>query len=306
MKRLAIIIPIYKIDFFRKTLDSLLNQTCKDFTVYVGDDCSPNDFEGLIADYQDKLDIHYTKFKTNLGGKDLVAQWERCVDLSQGEPWLWLFSDDDELEPNCVERFYQTIEDYPNISLIHFDVKVIDAVGNPVTNKQFVKSNFAEHYTAKEYAKARLKYKINSFVVEYVFRRDTFINCGRFQNFDMAWGSDDATWIKMSMDAGITTTKGAHVCWRLSNANITPRRNPETMLRKFYSVIDYLNFLDIQFEDSSMEYYYYWYYIHSLYNAMKECEWEDVNHAIMKYRQTRKDFVPKILWSLIHQLVQKK
>lgn len=306
MHNLAIIIPVYKIDFFDRTLASLSKQTCKDFTVYVGDDCSPNDFEGLIADYQDKLDIHYTKFKTNLGGKDLVAQWERCVDLSQGEPWLWLFSDDDELEPNCVERFNKTIEDYPNISLIHFDVKVIDAVGNPVTNKQFVKANFAEHYTAKEYTKARLKYKINSFVVEYVFRRDTFIECGRFQNFDMAWGSDDATWIKMSMDAGITTTKGAHVCWRLSNANITPRRNPETMLRKLYSVIDFLNFLDNQFKDSSMERFYYWYYIHSLYNAMKECEWEDVNHAIMKYRQTRKDFVPKILWSLIHQLVQKK
>lgn len=306
MSNLAIIIPAYKIDFFERTLVSLANQTCKDFTVYVGDDCSPADFKGLIDKYRGQLDIHYTKFETNMGGKDLVAQWERCVDLSQGEPWLWLFSDDDELEPNCVEQFYKAITEHPETSLVHFDVKVIDAEGQTVTNKQFVKADFATHYTAKEYAKARLQYKINSFVVEYVFRRDTFMKCGRFQNFDMAWGSDDATWIKLSKENGITTTKGAHVRWRLSDANITPRRNPDTMLRKLYSVINYLNFLDSQFKDTSMERLYYWYYIHALYNAMKECEWGGINHAISLYKQKRKDYMPRVCWSLIHLIVHNK
>lgn len=85
-RQLAIVIPAYKIDFFSATLDSLATQTCKDFTVYVGDDCSPADFESLVNEYQDKLDIHYQKFATNMGGRDLVGQWKRCMDMTQGEP----------------------------------------------------------------------------------------------------------------------------------------------------------------------------------------------------------------------------
>lgn len=305
MNKLAIIIPAYKIDFFDMTLASLANQTCKDFTVYVGDDCSPNDFGSIIRDYQDKLDIHYTRFENNLGSKDLVAQWERCVDLTQGEPWLWLFSDDDELEANCVEQFYKIIADNPKTSLVHFDVKVIDADGNDVKNKKFVKADFAEHFTAKEYAQARLRYKINSFVVEYVFHKDTFMECGRFQNFDMAWGSDDATWIKLSKEDGITTTKGAHVRWRLSDANITPRRNPETLIRKVNSVTHYLDFLDNLFNDKRLEKLYYWYFVHALYNAMIECQWSDICEVIKKYRINRRDLMPMFCWHIIHILINK-
>ena len=50
-KSLAIVIPAYKIDYFKATLDSLSVQTRKDFTVYIGDDCSPSDFKQLIDDY---------------------------------------------------------------------------------------------------------------------------------------------------------------------------------------------------------------------------------------------------------------
>ena len=57
MKQLAIVIPAYKIDFFRTTLDSLSAQTCKDFTVYVGDDCSPYDFQSLVDEYVNIIDI---------------------------------------------------------------------------------------------------------------------------------------------------------------------------------------------------------------------------------------------------------
>ena len=40
MKTLAIIIPAYKGRFLGEALESLARQSCMDFTVYVGDDCS--------------------------------------------------------------------------------------------------------------------------------------------------------------------------------------------------------------------------------------------------------------------------
>src|SRR5690349_7148370 len=107
MKPLAVIIPAYKLAFFDKALSSLAYQTNKNFTVYIGDDCSPEDLEEITEKYKSQLDIHYTRFKNNIGAKYLVYHWNRCIQLTRGEPWLWLFSDDDIADANCVETFYR-------------------------------------------------------------------------------------------------------------------------------------------------------------------------------------------------------
>ena len=48
MAELAIVIPAYKIMYFDQALSSIANQTCKDFTLYIGDDSSP--FEQLYEE----------------------------------------------------------------------------------------------------------------------------------------------------------------------------------------------------------------------------------------------------------------
>ena len=70
MKQLAIIIPAYKATFLTAALDSIAAQTCKDFTLYVGDDCSPEPIGNIVEQYRDKIDLVYQRFETNLGGKD--------------------------------------------------------------------------------------------------------------------------------------------------------------------------------------------------------------------------------------------
>lgn len=122
---LAIIIPTYKESFLDAALDSIAAQTCQDFTLYIGDDyCSPYDLKSIVDRYRDKIHLVYKRFDTNMGGKDLVAQWERCIDMSQDEEWIWLFSDDDVMEASCVENFYKSLQETnASYDLYHFDVK---------------------------------------------------------------------------------------------------------------------------------------------------------------------------------------
>jgi glycosyltransferase involved in cell wall biosynthesis len=54
---LAIIIPYYKLTFFEDTLQSLAEQTCPDFKVYIGDDASPENPSELLEKYQGKFDF---------------------------------------------------------------------------------------------------------------------------------------------------------------------------------------------------------------------------------------------------------
>lgn len=108
-KKVAIIIPAYKSRFLQQTLDSVAAQTDKDFTVYIGDDASPHDLKNIVYLYQDKLDIVYYRFETNLGGQDLPGHWERCIDMSK-EPVVWLFSDDDLMPCDGVERIMKALD----------------------------------------------------------------------------------------------------------------------------------------------------------------------------------------------------
>ena len=64
--RLAIIIPAYKATFLPAAFDSIAAQTCKDFTLYVGDDCSPEPIGRIVEQYRDKIEIVYQRFDTNL------------------------------------------------------------------------------------------------------------------------------------------------------------------------------------------------------------------------------------------------
>src|ERR1035437_7012722 len=145
--KLAIIIPAYKIEFFKESIESIANQTCKDFTLYIGDDASPSDFNEIINAYKDKINIIYRRFEKNLGGKDLVAHWNRCIDMIQNEEWIWLFSDDDLMEYNCVELFYTHINKFKEDSLLHFNLHVI----NEKNTEIYKTKKFESHYSAAEF-----------------------------------------------------------------------------------------------------------------------------------------------------------
>lgn len=236
MSDLAIIIPAYKDTFLDEAVQSVASQTCKDFTLYIGDDSSPHNLKKIVSKYDDKVNLVYHRFETNYGGKDLVAQWERCIALSKGERWIWLFSDDDVMEPNCVETFYEAIK-ATAFDVYHFNVKVIDGE----SNLKSIPPSYPKVISSYEFYKKKMSGKIMSLVVENIFSRDIYIRAGGFQNFDLAWGSDTATWAKFAFDKGLYTIPSAHVLWRSSAQNISPDNSSAIVERKVNALLEYFN-----------------------------------------------------------------
>ena len=233
--RIAIVIPAYKDTFLRRTLDSLAAQTDRRFHVYIGDDCSPHPIAAIVKEYEDKIPLTYQRFEENIGGRDLVAQWERCVRMTQDEPYLWLFSDDDEMSPQCVETFLNLPAGIRDNALTHFNIKVIDADDRVIDTP----AKYPPRISAEEYLHLKLTGKIISYVVEFIFPRHIYEEVVGFENYDLAWGSDFITWLKMAVAAseGIVTPAEAEVRWRWSGENISPRKDRATMTRKIRSLI---------------------------------------------------------------------
>ena len=215
--KLAIVIPAYKSEYLADALLSISNQTDKRFRVYVGDDASPGPIREICERFQDKLDLVYHRFSENLGGSSLIDQWHRCIELSS-EPWVWIFSDDDKMDPGCVEAFYSSLEaTEAGYDLCRFNTLDIDENGKVIR----ISPPHPSLESGLEFAYHRLCRNRSSFVSEYIFSRIVFDEHDGMVKFPLAWCADDASWIAFSGEKGIYTIYGPKVYWRNSRINIS-------------------------------------------------------------------------------------
>ncbi len=234
---LAVVIPAYKRRFLDKALASLAQQTDPNFCVYVGDDASPEDLAAVVSRWSSRLKLQYVRFEQNLGATSLTRQWARCVSLSQ-EPWVWLLGDDDEAEPGCIAAWREARAAAPDADLFHFDVDRIDADGALLERE----ASFPARMSSRQFLEKRLLRQLNSYAPDYVFRRAAWLRVGGFQEFPLAWCSDDATWAKMAASGGICAVRGPRLRWRFSGYNISST-NGQVGAQKMRASVEYVRWL---------------------------------------------------------------
>ena len=216
--KLAIVIPAFKSKFLDQTLNSIVNQTKKDFTLYVGDDNSPEDIFTVVAHFENQIKIVYKKFEDNFGNTSVAKQWERCIAMTKSEEWIWLFSDDDIMKEDSVELFYKALDETSgSYDLYRFNCSIIDETGNEVTNR----SQYTQVQTSYDFLVSRLSYQYHSYIVNCIFSRNVYIKHNGFIDFHGAWTADDATWILYGQEKNIFTLEKGLVQWRTSTINIS-------------------------------------------------------------------------------------
>jgi glycosyltransferase involved in cell wall biosynthesis len=236
---LAIVIPAWKGRFFDETLASIAAQTCQAFTVYIGDDCSPDGIEAICQRWAPQINIIYHRFPDNLGARDLPLHIERSIELSS-ESWVWVFGDDDTMDEECVERFYQQVTEGPvPPDVYHFNTRVIDHEGKVVS----CSPAFPATLTAIDYLWKHMTGRLSSYLPDFVFRRDAFDQLGGLPNFPQAWFTDTALWVTLGRDRGISTIAGPRVNWRFSGENISSNHARDRHV-KLDAAISYLCWVD--------------------------------------------------------------
>jgi hypothetical protein len=215
---LSVIIPYYKINFFKETLQSLALQTDKRFKVYIGDDESPNNPLALIKNFYDKFDLVYYRFNKNLGSKSLVQHWNRCIDLDETEnEWIMILGDDDVLDKNVVEEFYNQRNNFEDsIDVVRFSSTKINSKSDFTSNEY--------NNPINEKATDFLFREKRSSLSEYVFRKKKLLNTG-FKNFPLAWHSDVLAVLEVSDFKEIYSISEAVVKIRISDESISGSNN---------------------------------------------------------------------------------
>lgn len=245
MKQLAIVIPYYKFDYFEECLQSLANQTNKQFTLYIGDDCSPNSPKVILNKYQN-LNIVYKRFKSNLGSNYLTKQWDRCIDLVNNEPWIMMLGDDDKISDNVVEEFYNSLNEIESKKINVVRNNVIEIDGNNTILREFFYPRY-EKSTDSFIKKITQNYHVT--LPEYIFKKESYKKIG-FKHFPFAFGSDNIAWLEFTNGNFIYTLPKGICYMRLSEHNISGNNKniKEKVFSKYltnkYIINNILNFFE--------------------------------------------------------------
>lgn len=234
---LAIIIPFYKLAFFEATLESLANQTDKRFTVYIGDDSSPENPALLLEKFKGQFNFNYHRFESNLGSISLTQQWDRCIALSNKEEWLMILGDDDYLDSTVIASWYKNYAAFnEKTNIVRFASKVVLQETNSISD---IFINPVWESAADSFERI-FKGLTRSSLSEYIFKKSSYDEFG-FKDYPLAWCSDYKAILDFSAGKLIYSINESVVFFRISSINISGQENSvlkkETNIQFFKEVI---------------------------------------------------------------------
>lgn len=212
--RISFVLPAWKSRFLKAAISSIVSQTNPNWELIVVDDCSPEPLNEIVKSFHNTR-IRYYRNKKNLGGQNLVKQWNHCITFATGE-YIVLAADDDLYKPTFCEEVLRLAEKYPQVDLIHSSVEQIDG-----ESKHLWDDSILPEFTSKyEYLNWWLTGRSFTCIGNFAFRRTALLELGGFINFPCAFGSDIATPIALSKN-GVANTSEMLFCFRQSEQHLS-------------------------------------------------------------------------------------
>lgn len=213
--KFSISIPAFKRSYLKEAIDSCLAQTYEDFELIIVNDASPEDLDSIVNSYSDNR-IRYYKNETNIGGKDPVANWNKCLSYAQGE-FFCLLCDDDIYAPSFLETMLSLAEKYPHCNVFKSRVKTIDKKGKVLT--YFPSS--PEWEPVSDYLWHVAYGHRKQTVSEWMYRTQRMREIGGYAAVPMAWGADYLSTMLFGAEGGICASIKPLVIFRRSGENIS-------------------------------------------------------------------------------------
>lgn len=225
--KFSIAIPAYKNHYLYECISSILQQSYTNFEIVILNDASPYDIKSIVDKFDD-VRIRYYENEKNCGAYDLVRNWNKCLNLSEGDYFMCI-GDDDYLDVNCLKNYYNTILVYPNVGVIHGQTIVVDEKSKPIKIQEF-RPEFESAYSMIYH---RIFHGRIQFVGDFLYKTKLLKEVGGFYYIPLAWGTDDITAIIAAKESGIANVSSPCFYYRQNRYTISKSVNP---LDKNYAI----------------------------------------------------------------------
>ncbi len=143
MPMVSIIVPNYNHErYLPERLDSVFNQTFRDFEVILMDDCSTDDSRQVIDRYRNRPEVTHCVVSNANSGSPFM-QWSRGIALSKGK-YIWIAESDDIARPTLLERLVGRLEANDQATLAYCRSRTIDEHSHPLQEGHLYPSQIDE------------------------------------------------------------------------------------------------------------------------------------------------------------------
>lgn len=148
----SIIVPNYNhAKYLKQRLDSIFNQTLKNFEVILLDDKSTDNSIEVLDSYRDERITHRVYNTTNSGSPFL--QWKKGLELATAE-LIWIAESDDFADNTFLEKMIPIFEENQNVAVAYCDMFYIDENNKIIdTHSQYIKSTHPTLWEDNHYEK---------------------------------------------------------------------------------------------------------------------------------------------------------
>lgn len=141
--KVSIVLPVYNGEkYLSRAIESILQQTYKNFELIIIDDCS-TDKSNQIAKSYAKSDARIRVYK-NRENRKLPRSLNAGFRVATGELFTWT-SDDNILRPETIEAMVHIFEEKPDVDFVYADIVPIDGYGN-VKSRAYLNGEIEDIY----------------------------------------------------------------------------------------------------------------------------------------------------------------
>jgi len=268
MPKLSVILPVYneRPKFMENAIQSILNQTYRDFEFLIIDDASESYVGEIINSYKDER-IVYVRLEQN---SKICAALNQGIEQSLGEYIAIMHSDDFSIRSR-LEKQISVLESNVNIGLVN-SYSLIKSGNKSQLNRPFLDQNFEKLY---------LKYVGNNIIHPNVMiRKSVLQENGISYNEQFVYAEDYRMWIDIMPFCDFCTIPEVLTIY---NLNVNPNRQNKEYMEKCRKVIlleNYMNLLN-SYSDK--------------FNSLIAMVWTKGKIKYLDYMNMKKDIIPQIL-----------
>lgn len=232
--KFSILIPAYKDTYLVSCIDSILAQSYTNFEIIIVNDASPFPIDEILSKYSDPR-ILYHKNDKGFGAVDVVDNWNKCLELANGD-YVICMGDDDCLLPNCLMDCREIIQNHPGYNVYHIRTEVINEKGE-IIDLQEARPLFETAYSMLWH---RLVKNRIQFIGDFLFNKSVLDRQGGFYKLPYACYSDDITAYITAMDKGIINNNIPGFQYRRNSQTITNNQDLRIVITSVQQAVTWM------------------------------------------------------------------
>jgi glycosyltransferase involved in cell wall biosynthesis len=204
----SVIIPNYNhAAYLAQRIESILNQSYRDFELIILDDGSTDNSRDIINQYKTDNPVIKTIYNDSNSGNPF-SQWNKGV-VQGKEEFVWIAESDDSAEPDFLHKAVDTLEKHPEAGMVFADSRIINEIKGveylaSQRNKLFTNDKLEKIFNNTTLNKNLLSFFDNPIVnvSSVLFRRSKYLEAGGAEA-SMRYCGDWMLYLKLFLTSGI-------------------------------------------------------------------------------------------------------